>query len=257
MWQWLVRLYHRLGSPKWFYELTGKWIIWLALLSGVGMLVGIVMGLLFAPADYQQGDSFRIIYIHVPAAIIAQSGYMIMAVSGAIFLIWRMKMAAWVARAVAPLGASFCLIALFTGAIWGKPTWGTWWVWDARLTSMLILLFLYFGVMALQRAIESEDASHKAGAILSLVGLVNIPIIKYSVDWWNTLHQPATLKLTERPPMHPDMLIPLLIMIVATYLLFALLVILRTRNEILWHERKRSWIQELPEVAARIKGGQR
>jgi heme exporter protein C len=255
MWQWLVRLYHRLGSPKWFYELTDRWIIWLALLSGVGLLVGLVLGLLFAPADYQQGNSFRIIYIHVPAAIIAQSGYMIMAVAGAVFLIWRMKMAAWVARAVAPLGASFCLIALFTGAIWGKPTWGTWWVWDARLTSMLILLFLYFGVMALQRAIEGDDASHKAGAILSLVGLVNIPIIKYSVDWWNTLHQPATLSLTKRPPMDPDMLLPLLIMIVATYLLFALLVILRTRNEILWHERKRSWVQELPEVQVLIKGG--
>lgn len=255
MWQWLVRLYHRLGSPKWFYELTGRWIIWLALLSGVGLLAGLVLGLLFAPADYQQGNSFRIIYIHVPAAIIAQSGYMIMAVAGAVFLIWRMKMAAWVARAVAPLGASFCLIALFTGAIWGKPTWGTWWVWDARLTSMLILLFLYFGVMALQRAIEGDDASHKAGAILALVGLVNIPIIKYSVDWWNTLHQPATLSLTKRPPMDPDMLLPLLIMIVATYLLFALLVILRTRNEILWHERKRSWVQGLPEVQALIKGG--
>jgi heme exporter protein C len=255
MWQWLVRLYHRLGSPKWFYELTDRWIIWLALLSGAGLLVGLVLGLLFAPADYQQGNSFRIIYIHVPAAIIAQSGYMIMAVAGAVFLIWRMKMAAWVARAVAPLGASFCLIALFTGAIWGKPTWGTWWVWDARLTSMLILLFLYFGVMALQRAIEGDDASHKAGAILSLVGLVNIPIIKYSVDWWNTLHQPATLSLTKRPPMDPDMLLPLLIMIVATYLLFALLVILRTRNEILWHERKRSWVQELPEVQVLIKGG--
>jgi heme exporter protein C len=168
-----------------------------------------------------------------------------MAVAGAVYLIWRMKMAAWVAKVIAPIGASFCLIALLTGAIWGKPTWGTWWVWDARLTSMLMLLFLYFGVIALQRAMESDDASYKAGAILSLVGLVNIPIIKYSVEWWNTLHQPATLKLTEKPSMDPDMLVPLLIMIVTSYVFFALLVILNTRNEILLHERKRSWVKQL------------
>ncbi len=247
MWQWLVRLYHRLGSPKWFYEMTERWIFWLALATGGSAIVGLVLGLLYAPADYQQGDSFRIIYIHVPAALLAQSAYMMMAVAGAVYLIWRMKMAAWVAKVIAPVGAAFCLIALLTGAIWGKPTWGTWWVWDARLTSMLMLLFLYFGVMALQQAMESEEASYKAGAILALVGLVNIPIIKYSVEWWNTLHQPATLKLTEKPSMHPDMLWPLLIMIVSTYLFFALVVILRTRNEILWHERKRQWVRKILE----------
>ncbi|WP_370293945.1 heme ABC transporter permease [Thalassolituus sp.] len=247
MWQWLKQLYHRLGSPKWFYELTERWIPWLTLAAVATGLVGLVLGLLFAPADYQQGDSFRIIYIHVPAALLAQSAYIMMAVAGAVYLIWRMKMAAWVARVIAPIGASFCLIALLTGAIWGKPTWGTWWVWDARLTSMLMLLFLYFGVMALQQAMESEEAAYKAGAILALVGVVNIPIIKYSVEWWNTLHQPATLKLTEKPSMHPDMLWPLLIMIVSTYLLFALLVILRTRNEILLHERKRAWVKKILE----------
>ncbi|MGB1091726.1 MAG: heme ABC transporter permease [Oceanobacter sp.] len=253
MWQWLVRLYHRLGSPKWFYELTSGWIFWLVLVASVGTVVGLVLGLLFAPADYQQGNSFRIIYIHVPAAIVAQSAFVMMAVSGLVFLVWRMKMAAWVAQAIAPIGASFCLIALLTGAIWGKPTWGTWWVWDARLTSMLILLFLYFGVMALQQAMETEESSYKAGAILSLVGLVNIPIIKYSVEWWNTLHQPATLKLTEKPSMHPDMLVPLLIMILTTYVFFALMVIIRTRNEILFHERKKSWVIDLLTTAR--KGG--
>jgi|TARA_B100000459_G_scaffold6999_1_gene4232 heme exporter protein C len=227
--------------------MTERWIFWLALAAGGSAIVGLVLGLLYAPADYQQGDSFRIIYIHVPAALLAQSAYMMMAVAGAVYLIWRMKMAAWVAKVIAPVGAAFCLIALLTGAIWGKPTWGTWWVWDARLTSMLMLLFLYFGVMALQQAMESEEASYKAGAILALVGLVNIPIIKYSVEWWNTLHQPATLKLTEKPSMHPDMLWPLLIMIVSTYLFFALVVILRTRNEILWHERKRQWVRKILE----------
>ncbi|UTW49688.1 heme ABC transporter permease [Bacterioplanoides sp. SCSIO 12839] len=247
MWDWIVRLYHRLGSPKWFYEITEKWIPWLVGLSAIAGVVGLVWGLAYAPADYQQGNSFRIIYIHVPAAILAQSAYMMMAVAGAVFLIWRMKMAAWVAKTIAPIGASFCLIALLTGAIWGKPTWGTWWVWDARLTSMLLLLFLYFGVMAIQQAMESEESGHKAAAILSLVGLVNIPIIKYSVEWWNTLHQPATLKLTEKPSMATEMLIPLLIMIVATYAFFALLVILRTRNEILLHERKRKWVKQILE----------
>lgn len=247
MWQWLVRLYHRLGSPKWFYEITAKWIPWLAGTATLGALVGLVWGLAYAPADYQQGDSFRIIYIHVPAAILAQSAYMMMAIAGAVFLIWRMKMAAWVAKAIAPIGASFCLIALLTGAIWGKPTWGTWWVWDARLTSMLLLLFLYFGVMAIQQAMESQESGHKAAAILALVGLVNIPIIKYSVEWWNTLHQPATLTLTEKPSMATEMLIPLLIMIVAVYAFFALLVILRCRNEILLQERKRSWVKKILE----------
>ncbi|WP_189386556.1 heme ABC transporter permease [Bacterioplanes sanyensis] len=247
MWQWLKTLYHRLGSPKWFYDLTSRWIPWLIGFSVLGGVVGLVWGLAFAPADYQQGNSFRIIYIHVPAALISQSAYIMMAIAGAVFMIWRMKMAAWVARVIAPIGASFCLIALLTGAIWGQPTWGTWWVWDARLTSMLLLLFLFFGVMALQQAMETDEAGHKASAILALVGLVNIPIIKYSVEWWNTLHQPATLKLTEKPSMHPDMLYPLLIMIVTTYVFFALLVILRTRNEILWHERKRTWVKQLLE----------
>lgn len=245
MWQWTKRLYHRLSSPQWFYGLSQHWIPWLVGITSVLTIVGLVLGLLFAPADYQQGNSYRIIFVHVPAALIAQSAYMMMAIAGAVFLIWRMKMAAWVAAAIAPVGASFCLVALVTGAIWGKPTWGTWWVWDARLTSMLILLFLYFGVMAIRKAMEGDDLGDKASAILALVGLVNIPIIKYSVNWWNTLHQPATLKLTEKPSMHPDMLVPLLIMIVATYLFFALLVVIRTRNEILWHERKRKWVRKL------------
>lgn len=244
MWQWLKRLYHRMGSPKWFYEISERWIPWLIGFTIVGTIVGLTLGLAFAPADYQQGNSFRIIYIHVPAALLAQSAYMMMAVAGAVYLIWKMKMAAWVAKVVAPIGASFCLIALFTGAIWGKPTWGTWWVWDARLTSMLLLLFLYFGVMAIHQAMDTAESAFKAAAILSLVGVVNIPIIKYSVEWWNTLHQPATITLTNKPTMAMEMFIPLMIMILTTYTLFALLVILRARNEVLWHERKSRWIKE-------------
>lgn len=250
MWEALKRLYHRMGSPKWFYEISAVWLPWFAIPAALLLIVGTVWGLAFAPADYQQGNSFRIIYIHVPAAILAQSAYAMMAISGAIFLIWRMKMAAWVAASIAPIGASFCFLALLTGAIWGKPTWGTWWVWDARLTSMLLLLFLYFGVMALQKAMDTEENSAKAGAILSLVGLVNIPIIKYSVDWWNTLHQPATLKLTSESTMAMEMLIPLLIMIVGFYLLFVTLIFMRTRNQVLWHERKKNWVKKYIQAGA-------
>ena len=247
MWQKFKQLYQRMGSPVWFYEYTGKWIPWIAALTIITGVVGLVWGLAYAPADYQQGNSFRIIYIHVPAAMLAQSAFMMMAVAGAVHLVWRKKMAAWLGSVIAPIGAGFCMIALLTGAIWGKPTWGTWWVWDARLTSMLLLLFLFFGVMAIQQAMESEESGFKAAAILSLVGVVNIPIIKYSVNWWNTLHQPATLKLTEKPSMAMEMLIPLLIMFVAAYSLFALLVILRTRNEILLRERKRKWVTKILE----------
>ena len=242
-WTW----FHQWGSPKWFYERSGRWLPWLAVAAVVLLAVGIVWGLAFAPPEKYQGNSYRIIYIHVPAAFLAQSCYLMMAVAGVVGLVWKMKLADVALQQAAPIGAWLCFVALITGAIWGKPTWGTYWVWDARLTSMLILLFLYFGIIALGNAISNRDSAAKACAVLALVGAVNIPIIQKSVEWWNTLHQPATLKLTEKPSMHPDMLIPLLIMIVTTYLFFALLVILRTRNEILWHERKRSWVKEILE----------
>ncbi len=206
---------------------------------------GIVWALLFAPADYQQGNSFRIIYIHVPAAILAQSCYMMMAVAGAIGLIWKMKVADMVAKSCAPIGATIAILALATGAIWGKPTWGSWWVWDARLTSMLILLFLYLGVIALHSAIENEVTAAQSTAVLALVGLVNIPIIKYSVDWWNTLHQPATFTLTEKPAMPVEMWLPLLVMVVGFYCFFAVVMMLRLRNEIIRRERRASWVREL------------
>lgn len=250
MWDYLVRLYHKLGSPKWFYEISGKWLPWFVVPAALCLIVGAVWGLAFAPADYQQGDSFRIIYIHVPSALLAQSAYIMMAVCGAVFLIWRMKMAAWAAASIAPIGATMCFLALITGAIWGKPTWGTWWVWDARLTSTLLLLFLFFGVMAIQQAMETEENAAKAGAILSLVGLVNIPIIKYSVEWWNTLHQPATFKMTEKPAMALDMLWPLLIMVIGFYLFFGAMVMIRTRNEILQRERKKNWVKKVVQEQA-------
>ena len=186
-----------------------------------GIAVGLVWGLAIAPPDYLQGDSFRIMYLHVPAAMLAESCYILMGIAGAVLLIWRMKLADMVVAAAAPIGATFCLLALLTGAIWGRPTWGTWWVWDGRTTSMLVLLFLYFGVMALRQAIPREESAGRAAAILAVVGMVDIPIIKYSVDWWLTLHQPATFKLTSAPSMPAEMYLPLLISALGFYAFFA------------------------------------
>jgi heme exporter protein C len=241
MWRW----FHKLGSPKWFYDISGRWLPWFGMLAALSLSCGIVWGLVFAPADYQQGNSFRIIYIHVPSAILAQSAYVMMAVAGAVGLIWKMKLADMVAKCIAPIGASMTFLALVTGSIWGKPTWGTWWVWDARLTSMLILLFLYFGVMALQSAISDRGQAAKASAVLALVGVVNIPIIKYSVEWWNTLHQPATFTLTEKPAMPVEMWLPLLIMVIGFYCFFTWALLLRTRIEILEREWRTAWVREL------------
>ena len=208
------------------------------------LVIGSVWGLLIAPEEAKQGNSARIIYIHVPAAFISLAGYYAMAISGAIGLIWRMKIAFWVMRSVAPIGAAMTAVALATGAIWGKPTWGTYWVWDARITSMTILLFLYLGVIALINAYRDVDNGYRAGAILGLVGTINIPIIYKSVDWWYTLHQPATLKLTEDSPIHPDILYPLLWMIVAFYLLFATLTLANTCRHILLSESSKRWVRQ-------------
>ncbi len=228
--------FYRLASPHYFYEQSGRLLPWLAAVTLVLFLTGLVWGLAVAPADYQQGNGFRIMYVHVPAAVFSMSVYVAMAVAGGIGLIWRLKVAAMVARSCAPIGAAFTFLALVTGSLWGKPMWGAWWVWDARLTSELILLFLYLGYMALQEAIEERDTADRASAVLALVGLINIPIIHYSVEWWYTLHQGATILKLGRPSIAPAMLWPLLVMLAAYGLLALLVVLLRTRNEVL--ERK-------------------
>ncbi|MBX2807349.1 MAG: heme ABC transporter permease CcmC [Cellvibrionaceae bacterium] len=240
-WQW----FHRLGSPRWFYEKTSAWMIYLGAVAVLLLLVGVAWGLLFAPIDSKQGNSYRIIYIHVPAAFLALAGYYVMALAGAIGLIWRMKLAYMVMKSAAPIGAVLTFIALVTGAIWGKPTWGTWWVWDARITSMLLLLFLYLGVVALQSAYQQRDMANKSSAILALVGMINIPIIYKSVDWWFTLHQPATLKLTGASSIDPSMAYPLLVMIVGFYSLYSWLLLLWTRVEILQQEQQTHWVKAL------------
>ena len=240
-WVW----FYRLGSPLWFYQTTTRWLPWLGLLAFILLTTGLVWGLGFAPQDAKQGNSFRIIYMHVPASFLALAGYFLMATAGAIGLIWKMKLSYMVMKAAAPIGAALTFLALFTGAVWGKPTWGSYWVWDARITSMLILLFLYFGVLALQYAFHNEEASNKASAILALIGTVNIPIIYKSVDWWYTLHQPSTIKLTSAPSMHPDMFQPLLVMILGFYCFYIVALCLFTRVEILRRERKTGWVGDL------------
>lgn len=236
-WTW----FHKLGSPKWFYEIGGRWLPWLGWSAAILIVVGTIWALAFAPEDYQQGNSFRIIYIHVPAAFLAQSVYVMLAVAGVVGLVWKMKLADVALQQAAPIGAWMTFIALLTGAVWGKPTWGAWWVWDARLTSMLILLFLYFGVIALGQAISNRDSAAKACAVLAIVGVVNIPIIKYSVEWWNTLHQPATFKVTEKPAMPVEMWLPLLVMVLGFYCFFAAVLLMRMRLEVLRRESRSSW----------------
>ena len=239
--------FHKLGSPKWFYDISGRWLPWFAVAAVVLLAAGSVWGLFFAPQDYQQGNSFRIIYIHVPAAFVAQSCYVTLAVAGIVSLVWRMKLADVALKCAAPIGAWMTFVALLTGAIWGKPTWGTYWVWDARLTSMLILLFLYFGIIALGQAISNRDTAAKATAVLAIVGTVNIPIIKYSVDWWNTLHQPATFKITEKPAMPVEMWLPLLLMVLGFYALFTVSLFMRMRLEVLHREHKTRWVRDVLE----------
>lgn len=242
-----LRPLHRFGSPKYFYETSLRLSKWTAGASALLFVAGLYGGLVFAPADYQQGDSFRIIYVHVPAAWMAQFVYTFMALCAAISLIWRVKMADVITRASAPIGASFAFITLVTGAIWGKPTWGAWWVWDARLTSVLILFFLYLGYIALQSAFDDRRVAARAGAILVLVGVVNIPIIKYSVEWWHTLHQGPSVTKLDAPSIHIEMLIPLLLMALAfkTFYLTALLI--RARSEVLEFECNTSWVKRIIE----------
>lgn len=241
----LKEFWHRLGSPRWFYQISGPlgWVFGtLALLL---LVVGTLWGLAVAPADYQQGNSFRIIYVHVPSAILAQSAYMLMGAAGLVLLVWRMKLADMVLAATVPVGMSMTALALFTGAVWGKPTWGAWWVWDARTTSMLVLLFLYIGLYALRQAVPRQETAGRACAVLAVVGVVNIPIIKYSVDWWLTLHQGATFKLTESPSMPPEMWLPLLVNVLGFYCFFGANLLGRLRLEILRREQGTQWVQQL------------
>lgn len=237
--------YHKLSSPPHFYRIAGKFLPWLIVIFALTTAYGLVGGLYLAPTDYQQGDSYRIIFVHVPAAWMSLFIYIVMAVAGVIVMVWRMKMAEVVLISCAPIGAMFTFLALVTGAVWGKPMWGTWWVWDARLTSELLLLFLYLGVLGLYNAIEDKRVAARAVSILAIVGVVNIPIIHYSVEWWNSLHQGQTVLKKGGPGMDTSMLVPLLVMATSFKFYFAINLLQRCRAELLERERNSKWVKEL------------
>lgn len=237
--------YHKLSSPPHFYRIAGKFLPWLIALFILLTAYGLVGGLYLAPTDYQQGESYRIIFIHVPAAWMSLFIYIVMAVSGIIVLVWRMKMAEVVLISSAPIGAVFTFLALVTGMLWGKPMWGTYWVWDARLTSELILLFLYLGVLGLYNAIDDKRTAARAISILAIVGMINIPIIHYSVEWWNSLHQGPTVTKFDKPSIDLNMLIPLLVMAVAFKVYYAINLLQRCRAELIDRERNSKWVEAL------------
>ena len=222
-----------LANPKRFSKLADRVLPWVVAIAVLSLLGGLGLGLFASPPDYQQGESVRIMYIHVPSAWISIGAYTMIASSSALFLIWKYPLADVMARAAAPIGASFTLLTLVTGSLWGKPTWGTWWVWDARLTSVLILFFLYLGYIALQNAFDDRGRSAKAAAILALVGFVNVPIIKWSVEWWHTLHQPASVLRLDGPSIHISMLMPLLLMAVGFTAFFVVLLLIRVKSALL------------------------
>ena len=242
------------ANPANFLRLANAVIPWTAALTVILLLIGLYGAFVTSPADYQQGDSVRIMYIHVPAAWLSMFCYGVMSASALGTLVWRHPLADAAQKAAAPLGAVFTLVCLVTGSIWGKPTWGTWWVWDARLTSVLVMFIIYLGLIALWHAIEEPSQAGKAAAILTLVGVINLPIIKFSVNWWNTLHQPASVIRMDGPTIAPSMLWPLLVMAVAFTTLFVTLHLMATRNEILRRRLRRLSIiaaQESRSAAAR------
>lgn len=230
-----------LVNPTRFLALAGRLIPWLTALSLIVLAVGLFMSFT-APEDYQQGTTVRIMYIHVPFAWLSMMCYTIMSMSALGTLVWRHPLADVALKSAAPIGATFTALALITGSIWGKPMWGTWWVWDARLTSVFVLFLIYLGIIALARAMDDPSRSARAAAIMTLVGFINIPIIKFSVDWWNTLHQPASVIRMGGPTIDPSMLWPLLIMAIGFTLLFFTLHLMSMRTEI-WRRRVRSMRQ--------------
>ncbi len=235
------KFFHKLASPPHFYRLAPRFVLGFGVVGCVLIGWGTYAGLFLAPPDYQQKDAFRIIYVHVPAAYLSMMAYSIMAISAGIGLIWRMKLAHSVAAAAAPLGAWFTFSALVTGAIWGRPMWGTWWEWgDPRVMSELLMLFLYIGYIALRVAIDEIGKADKASAVLALVGAVNIPIIHYSVEWWTSVHQGQTVVGGK---MAPEMLQPLLLNILGFTLLFGAMLLYRVRTEVLHRERRSRWVK--------------
>jgi heme exporter protein C len=237
----------KFSSPQSFYVLAGRMWPWFAALAAVLMAVGLWISFFVAPVDAQQGQGYRIIFVHVPVSQMSMLIYVVMAAWAAVGLAFNIRLSAMMATALAPTGALFTFLSLVTGALWGKPMWGAWWVWDARLTSELILLFLYLGFMALQSSIDDPRRADKAGAVLALVGVVNVPIIYFSVQWWNTLHQGASVSLTSAPSMASTMLTGMLVMVLAFWMYAIAAALARVRNIILERERHTEWVKNAVE----------
>ena len=240
MWKWM----NSYAKPDKAYLLCNQLFPWFALLACVGLPLGMIWGLAFAPTDYQQFDVYRIIYIHVPSATQSMTTYIAMAVAAFVGIVWQWRTAFTAMIAIAPVGAVITFVSLFTGAVWGKPTWGTWWIWDARLTSQLILLFLYLGVIALYVSFDDKLQAGKAAGIMAIVGVINIPIIKYSVEWWNTLHQPASISKIDKPSMPAEMATPLVIAILGMVGFIGAIVLIRLRSELIKRDAHRPWVSE-------------
>jgi heme exporter protein C len=240
-WTW----FHRLASPPHIYRVAGTLTPWFAWPAGLLIVSALYAGLFLAPPDYQQGEGFRMIYVHAPSAWLSVMIYGVMATAAAVGLIWRMKVAHAAAASCAAIGASFTFVSLVTGMLWGKPMWGTYWVWDPRLTAQLVLLILYLGYMALRSGIDDLGRADRASAVLAIIGVVNLPIIRYSVEWWNSIHQAPSVMKMERPSMPFDMLAPLLMMLLGFTLLFAAVMLVRLRAEVLRRERGASWVKEV------------
>jgi len=242
----MFNFFHKMASPRHFYHISASFIPWFMLPAIVLMIFGTINGLFIAPPDYQQGDAYRIIYVHVPSAYISMLAYSLMALTSLIALIWRIKLAYAITVSAAPLGAWFTFLALITGSIWGKPMWGTWWEWgDPRLTSELLMLFLYLGYMALRASIMDENKADQLSSILILVGAINLPVIHFSVEWWSSLHQTSTLLKMSGPSIATSMLVPLLSMIIGLSLYFGALLLIRTRAEVLLRNKRSKWVNEL------------
>lgn len=241
------KILYQLASPRSYYRLSGRLIPWVRMTAFIVLLVGMIWSLRFAPPDYQQGDAFRIIYVHVPCAFFSMALYAWMGFLSILLLVWRIKLAGVMLSFVAQVGSCMAFLALMTGSIWGKPMWGSWWVWDARLTSELILLLFYTSILATSHAFQNKEQGDQVVAILCLVGLVDLPIIHYSVYWWNTLHQGSTILVWSKPKMHSSMLYPLLVMLVGFALYCAVVIMSKTRNELLWRERRQQWVKTVLE----------
>ncbi len=252
----LVRWFHRFGSPPTFYRWAGNmqpWLFGAAILIGA---VGLYLGLVVAPADYLQGESVRILYIHVPCAWMGLFAYLFVAANAAIALVWRIRISEILAMCAAPIGAMFTALTLATGSLWGRPTWGTYWVWDARLTSELVLLFLYLGIIALYNAIDDRRRAARAAGLLALVGVVNLPVIHYSVRWWSTLHQGESVSLMGKSSIHPSMLWPLLLMALATHIWFFASLAARARAALLESDSDKAWVRDLSAAGTAHAPGQ-